>query len=415
MSDRLDGSGEDQRPTGEANPVADVLRDTLAYARDRSYRGWDYGDGMSSRLLRAAPVDSKWLNIAVQELAKRPPVNIRPLLRVEQRRNYKGTALFAMANCNAAHLDLGGGDVDYAEEGHELAAWLVRNRSLGFSGFCGGHNHPIQHLDGRGHPNDPDVVSTSYAVKALLAAGELDPQFPAIAKTASAFVECDLDYRSVEGGAAIDYHLNHPDSSITINANALGARLLTDLHARFGRESDRRKAARILSYVADRQTDEGGWYYRDPPSDSHLSMDNHHNAFVLESFLRFREVVDTQRFDGTIDRALTFYRDVLFEESGAPNFDESNAYPRDVHAAANGVLVFTYAGDIEFAARIVDWTLDHLYCGDGRFYFRNHRFYTKRHVLMRWCVAWMAFALSEFLARLDDRADRTDRRLSGEE
>ena len=408
---------EQTAATASTTPVnvdalADVLTDTLTYARTRSYRGWDYGDGMSSQLLQALPVDSKWLNIVVQELAKRPPVNIRPLLGVEQRRNYKGTALFSMANLNAAHLGLGTEEVDYAAEARTLAAWLVENRSVGYPGFCGGHNHKIQLLNGGcGHPNDPDVVSTSYAVKALLAAGELDSSFPDVASTAAEFVEETLDYRSIDDGAVINYHLNHPPDSTTLNANALGARLLTDLYARFGREPDREKAERILAYVASRQTDLGGWYYRDPPSDSHLSMDNHHNAFIIESFLRYREVCEDAQFDDVLDTALPFYRNRLFDANGAPNFDESSAYPRDVHAAANGILVFTYAGDPEFAGRIVDWTLENLSREDGSFYFRKHRFHTKRHVLMRWCQAWMAFALSEFLVSLDGSVERTDARI----
>ncbi|MFB6131713.1 MAG: antibiotic ABC transporter permease, partial [Salinigranum sp.] len=82
----------------------DALHDTLAYSRERDYVGWDYCDGMSSRILRSLPVESKWLNLAFQETAKRAPVNVRPLLLVEARRNFMGAGLFAMANLNARRL-----------------------------------------------------------------------------------------------------------------------------------------------------------------------------------------------------------------------------------------------------------------------------------------------------------------------
>jgi hypothetical protein len=126
-------------------------------------------------------------------------------------------------------------------------------------------------------------------------------------------------------------------------------------------------------------------------------MDNHHNGFVIEAFQRYHDVTGMDRYEETLSEALAFYREALFEESGAPNFDEANAYPRDIHAATQGVLVFTYAGDLAFASRILAWTLDALHAGDGRFYFRKHRYHTKRHVLMRWCQAWMAYAISEYL------------------
>jgi len=31
------------------------------------------------------------------------------------------------------------------------------------------------------------------------------------------------------------------------------------------------------------------------------------------------------------------------------------------------------------------------------FYYQKNKFYTKRFTLMRWCQAWMAYAMSEYL------------------
>jgi hypothetical protein len=39
--------------------------------------------------------------------------------------------------------------------------------------------------------------------------------------------------------------------------------------------------------------------------------------------------------------------------------------------------------------------------GDGRFYYRKGRYYTKRITLMRWCQAWMAYALAVWLTSGD--------------
>ena len=89
----------------------------------------------------------------------------------------------------------------------------------------------------------------------------------------------------------------------------------------------------------------------------------------------------------------------LFDEDGAPNFDEEHPYPRDIHATAQGILVFTYAGQYDRAERAIDWALANMYVpSEGRFYFRKHRLYTKRMTLMRWCQAWMAYAIAEYVA-----------------
>ncbi|WP_411968986.1 antibiotic ABC transporter permease [Haloferax sp. YSSS75] len=380
--------------------LTEILAETLEYSRERDYTGWDYGDGMSSRLLNVLPFENKWVNLAVQELVKRPPINVRPLFLVEKRRNYKGTALFTIANLNYHHyLDASdvSADVDYLNEARQLADWLVDNRSIGYHGFCGGHKHEIQHLEKKGVPNDPDVVSTSFAVKALLEASPYDPIYAPIARTASDFAVEDLNYREVDGGAKINYHMNHPDTYYTINSGALGARLFVDLYDHFGDEADLERATKILDFIADHQADIGGWTYRIPASSSHLSMDNHHNGFVLDAFLRYRAVTGSARYDETLERGLAFYRTTLFDPDGAPNWDESKSYPRDIHAAATAIAVFSAAGDLQTAGQILQWTLENLYAGDGRFYYRKHRFYTVRTTLMRWAQAWMAYAMSEYL------------------
>ncbi|MFP9191284.1 hypothetical protein ACLI4Q_06450 [Natrialbaceae archaeon A-CW1-1] len=156
-------------------------------------------------------------------------------------------------------------------------------------------------------------------------------------------------------------------------------------------------ATEILNYVASQQQPIGGWEYMDPPSASHLGMDNYHNGFIIESFLRYQEVIDADAFAEAVDDALNFYRTMLYDDEGAPCWDEESTYPRDVHAAAQGIVTFTHSGDLEFARKIVDWTLENLYAGDGRFYYQQRKYFTKRFTLMRWCQAWMAYALSEYL------------------
>ncbi len=388
-----------------------VLDSTLAYARRRDYAGPDYGDGMSSQLLQALPVENRVLNLVVQEVVKRTPVDIRPLLRVEHRRNYKGGALFAMANLNYYELACRRNEQDQLAfdpiaEADRLAEWLLEEQITGYSGFCGGHRHEIQHFHTKGVPSDPDIVSTAYAVKALLRATErgLGDEYADIARTATSFLVEDLDYREVDEGAKINYHMNHPKDSYTVNAAALGAGMLVDLYEHFGDEDLRERATKILDHIAANQTDIGGWPYRLPASASHLSMDSHHNGFVIEAFQRYRDVVDANRYAETLEDALEFYRTDLFELDGAPNFDEESAYPRDIHASTQGMLVFVNEGDLEFTERILRWVLANLQVKEGQFYYRKYRHHTKRVTLMRWCQGWMSYALSEFLLAAEERA-----------
>jgi len=387
-------------PTG---PLADhVLDDALTYAREREYTGWDYGDGMSSRALQALPVDSRLLNLAVQEVVKRTPVNVRPLFLVEQRRNYMGASLFAMTNLTLDRLlDEGAGlpvdeTVDYRREAHRLLTWLVDNRASGHSGFGLGHQHPIQDLQGLADANEPGAVCTSIAAKALLRGSDIDEGFADVAETAADFVVEDLEYRPTEEGARITYSNNHEGEYYTINAGALAGRLFVDLYDHVDTRAYRRRARQILDHIATLQEDAGGWMYRDPPTASHLSMDTHHNGFIIEAFQRYAAATGDDRYADVCSAALSFF-ETLFDDDGAPHFDEDTRYPRDIHACAQGILVFTYAGDVERAGRILEWTVENLYAGGGRFYFRKGRLVTHRVTLMRWCQAWMCFAMSEYL------------------
>jgi hypothetical protein len=377
--------------------AGEQLLAVLAYAREREYTGWDLYDGESSRLLRALPVDSKWLNITAQQAVRRSPVNIRPLLLVEKRRNFMGGALFVLANFAATELT---GEEQFREEGVRLAEWLLTQDREDYRGYCGGHNHPVQGLDRRTAVSEPGVVGTAQAVRALLAADEHadHDRFRQRAGTAATFVFEELDFERVSSGARMKYKPDEPGETYTLNANALGARLLLDLYAAFGEQRYRDGAREVLDYVAAHQQDAGGWHYRADPTSSHLSMDNFHNGFIVESFLRYRELCDG-RFDDTLERGVEFYRR-LFDADGAPHWDERSAYPRDVHASAQGLVVFSRLGETETSRRVLEWAVSELSDGKGRFYHEKRRLFTKRTTLMRWCQAWMAYALAVYLRRI---------------
>lgn len=371
-----------------------ITAKTIEYARQREYRGYNKADGMSSRILQAIPVDNKWLNILFQESAKRAPINIRPLLLVEQRRNNKGAALFALANHNMYRLS---GESLYREERDRLVDWLINQRRENHSGYGVGNPHTTQMLKYKNPSDIADVVSTSYAVRALLRS-DVDCLDTAI--SAADFIFEDLQYNEFDKNKArVKYKKTDPDGMYTMNANALGARLLLDLYAETSKERFRDRAKKILQYVASRQEPIGGWMYKDPPSASHVSMDNYHNGFIIECFMYYDDITNSGEFADVIKEGLRFYRTELYDSDGAPCWDESNRFPRDVHAAAQGIVVFAHADEISFARKIINWTLKNLYGGDGQFYYQKERYYTKTFTLMRWCQAWMAYALSEFLVK----------------
>ncbi len=374
------------------------LENILRYSRDQNYKGYDYSDGLSSKLLQVLPVENKWVNIAFQESAKRAPVNIRPILLIPKRRSFMGSGLFVMANLTAYDLTE---QKFYLDQAEMLINWLLETRRT--KPFGWGHNHAIQTLHTTVRRNTPSIVSGTFVSLAILNFSKYrnTEAYELIRKHVPKFIYETLDYTEFHSGARIKYKPTQKDGVYTINANALGARLLMELYHEFGEKIYREQAEAILDYVASQQTTIGGWKYTDPPSASHLSMDNHHNGFIIESFLRHKQITGSGRYSEELEESLSFYKEMLFTDEGAPNWDEENQYPRDIHASAQGIITFSEAGDTEFARKILNWALDNLYAGDGRFYYRKQKFYTKRFTLMRWCQSWMAFAISTYLSKVE--------------
>lgn len=383
------------RDVSEQGEVVKLLEQTLAYARGRDYTGYDRFDGTSSRILQAIPIDNKYLNAAFQQSVKKSPINLRPWLLVKQRQSYKGTALFAMANTFAYQQT---GKQLYADEATDLACWLINNQSTEVDSFAGGHQHAVQGYRRKKPPNTPSVVSTSYAVKALLTvSNQFDVSYDQTVKTAGDFLFDHLDYAVDGDQARIKYRIGDTSDWYTLNSNALGARMLMDLYVAFDEDRYREGATKILNYVVSKQTDLGGWYYRDPPSASALSMDNYHNGFIIETLVQYREQLSSARYDEAIDDALDFYFGTLFEDDGAPNWDENQAYPKDTHTVGQGLVVSSLVDRFDWSELILSWGIEHLYAGEGRFMLDIQRFYRRQYTLMRWCQAWMAYGMAIYM------------------
>jgi hypothetical protein len=107
---------------------------------------------------------------------------------------------------------------------------------------------------------------------------------------------------------------------------------------------------------------------------------------------------------------MRFYRENLFEDDGAPRFEDERRYPYDAHAAAQAILTFVQRGterDLRQARDVYRWSLRNLYDDDGYFYRRVGRVLTDETPYMRWSQGWMCRALSA-LSRQDAGGDAVD-------
>ena len=382
---------------------ADVCANALEWARDRDYAGYDPYDGLNSPFLSA--VARHWLlRLVAMHGVRAFPLNLRPYLGVPEERNPKGIGLFARAYLNRYEQTDEG---RYLTEAERLLDWLADNTSPEFDTPSWGYNFDWQNSNKFFLPADhPCGVVTVFCGRAFLhhhrltgAARSLE-----LARGAATFLREEIGTETVRGFDALTY--TPYDSYVAINANALAADYLRAVGERTGEERLLERARALFEFVVDAQTDEGGWYYSAPASDSHLDYDNFHTGFVLESFAEYAgEKPPTHPARRAYERGMAFHREHHFESSGAPKFEHDTSRPYDVHASAQAIITFTRRddpADMELARRVLAWTLNRLYDPDGYFYRRVGRVTTDTTPYIRWSQAWMCLALSEYLGAIEN-------------
>lgn len=376
----------------------EIYRTALGWAESRDYAGWDPYDGLNSPYL--APLSGSWLTrLAGIHLVHKAPINLRPALKVPKQRNPQGIALFAMSYLALYEHD---DNDEYLARAEGLLDWLSDNSSPGYREPCWGYNFDWQNARKFFLPAySPSIVVSTFCARAFLHHYEVtgDERSLETAKRTADFIRTHINTREMQGHTVFTYTAS--DSFVVINANALAGGFFARVGAEYGDRSLLERADELISFVVLAQTDSGAWYYSMPSSESHLSHDNFHTGFVLESLRRYLDVRDAgSEVEAAYESGLQFYREHLFEADGAPKFEHDTRYPRDAHAAGQAIRTFVLDGceeALSVARNTIQWSIQHLYDESGYFYRRQGRLLTDKTPYMRWSQAWMCYGISTLL------------------
>ena len=413
MTNAMERRGDPKRTARRVNDarVLSVTRRALQWAREREYAGWDPYDGLNSPVL--SPLARGPLSrLVCLHLVNRAPVNLRPVLGVPRERTPMGVALFART---LLYLYEVSGTDQYLREAESLLEWLRGARAEDYAGSSWGYNFDWQNgtkffLEAY----DPCLVVSVFCGDAFLHHWRLTEAAASLETAAEVgeFITTDMNVERA-GGHAVYSYTPH-DEFVVVNANALAARYLAQLDSVGAADPNvstpdecRRRADELVAFVVDVQTEDGAWYYSYPSADSHLTHDNFHTGYVVDSLRDYARVTpsatDAER---AFRDGLAFYRHNLFEPDGAPRFDHESPYPRDAHSAAQGIRTFAVEDDSAGTARtVLAWSLSHLFDDSGYFYRRIGRLGDDRTPYMRWSQAWMCFALASYLCYTDENRE----------
>lgn len=379
--------------------IKNVLSQTLERAHADGYLGYSKFDALLSPLARVTFNFWLWRLLWTQAVM-RAPINIRPFVLVPKGVNPKGVALFARANLTAHELAL---DPRAVERARACLDWLlahdVRARWR-FSGSCWGYHHPWQSPGFYIPAHYPNCVVTVFAAEALWHGWRVlgDVRYRDAARSAADFLLNDLTvFEEDDALKCIAYVPRIQKQFRVINNNALAGALLAKIARGTGETLLAHEARKLMEFVARQRTDYYAWYYTVHPRQTLITHDNYHTGGIVDAFLEYEQATGDTRYHDLYCRALAYYRHHLFLDNGAPKWMNNQTYPFDIHGAAQGIISFAFAGDVEFAMRIARWTLDNLYLGNGTFAYQKTRWLTKRFTLVHWCNGWMARALSVLL------------------
>ena len=391
-------------PDKTADQFLDICRSALEWARERAYTGYNKHDGLSSPLLRALSLNNKWLRIAAIQAVMRCPVNIRPLLGVQKVRNPKGIALFARAWLNLYRVT---GEDLCRREATQLLDWLLEHPapaspdSPDLPGLAWGYGYPWQDVGFFAAPHFPNRIVTYFVGRALVEGFEIlaDERYLHGAEQAVEFIlrAPKILYQD-DAMLCLSYVPSPSMSMVVMDVSALCGALC----AMVGRHTQNHtlicQAGQLIRYVVDKQTSDGAWFYTHPPGDSHITHDNYHSGEIVDALLDYEMYTGDPSFRAAYQAGLDFYRRRLFTAQARPKWMHDQEYPYDIHGYSQGIISFTAAGDLDFATRIAHSAIaDMWHASDHRFFYQKHRSYTVRVTLMRWCQAWMSYALSALI------------------
>jgi len=374
----------------------------LEYCRARDWAGFDPYDALNSRLLDFIPlVNNRIVRIALTQINKRLPINLRPLLLVSKEQNPKAIALFLMAFVKLSRIKLH----DRKELIGSMIERLVTLRSPNSSYWCWGYSFSWQTRTVLVPRWAPNLVCTTFVANALLDAYETnrDVQCLRMAISAGEYILNELYWTDGDSVSGFSYPV--PASRVRVdNANFLGAALLSRIYRQNGEKKFLEPALKVARYSATKQNDDGSWNYGEMATQHWV--DNFHTGYNLCALRSIDRYAETSEFEQYIRKGFEFYRKHFFREDGAPKYYHDRTYPIDIHCVAQSIITLLYLRDLDesnvaLAFSVYIWAMNNMWDDKGYFYYQVFPLFKNNISYMRWSQAWMFFSLSHLIEEYD--------------
>lgn len=388
-------------PEDAALSIGESLFRLGAWVEAHDYKAYEPFDGLSS-YLRPLTLGVPILERGLQQLGRRSPINLRPLLGIRPLESTKGRGYMARGYL-ARWRDTG--EDEYRDRAVACLDWLIEHRSPRSQEFSWGNHFDFASRAGRYRKQEPIIVWTSLIGQAFLDAYEDlgTARYLDVARSVCDWILA-LPRERTPAGSCLSYLA---DRQLSIhNANLLGAAVLARTAKHTGRTDLIDVARDAVRYTCAAQRPDGAWYYGEAPI--YHWIDSFHTGYNLDSLHAYGGATGDTAFTPHFERGLRFFRERLFERDGTPKSYHDRTYPVDIQCAAQAIETFSMvsacdAGALADASRVARWTVRHMQDPSGYFYYRRSPRFISRIPMLHWGQATMYRALALLSLKLAER------------
>ncbi|MDB9993754.1 delta-aminolevulinic acid dehydratase [Flavobacteriaceae bacterium] len=372
--------------------IKDSLKELQAYIENEDYKGFDPYDALKSPFFKLPFLKSnKLIRFGTQQLVKRLPFSIRPLLLV-----LKGYNPVTLGLSIQAYAYLYKAEPENREEHLQKIDFLIQELKKlipeGFSGACWGYDFDWEARNAKIPAYQPTVVATGIITNALFIAyqntGHKDAA--SLIESAANFIVKDLKRTYKDDTFCFSY--SPFDTQQVFNASMKGARLLAQAYSLSANNEYKELAKLAVAFVISHQKEDGSWGYS--LANAGGWTDNYHTGYILDCIDEYQKLTEDFSYSTNIEKGYKFYINNFITEEGAPKFYHNNPFPIDCTAASQTILTTLRFGDRAIAKNVAAFMRDNLQKPNGSFKFRKFKSYTITTSFMRWSDAWMFAALS---------------------
>jgi len=378
--------------------IKDIVCQLESYIISKNYTGYDPYDGLMSPIFKLPILRSnKIIRFGFQQIFRRIPFNIRPLIGIKKGLNPVTLGLCIQAFTYLAEI-FKKKKKFYLENIDKCFEKLISLQSKGYSGSCWGYNFDWEARYTRINAYIPTIVATGIITNGLFEYYKYfeDDKVKELILSSTKFVLNDLN-RTYDKDGDFCFSYSPNDKQIVFNATMKGARLLAQAYELTKNKEYLNEAEKTVKFVIKNQNSDGSWYYS--AGDARTWVDNFHTAYILDCLKSFIFYSKKDSYNNYLLSGLNYYLKNLFTGEFNPKYYNVSLFPIDSTEVAQSVITLTNFNLLKEAKLVLEFGIKKLFHNQN-FKYQIRKYYSINIPFMRWSTAYWFCSLSYYLNKI---------------